>query len=144
MKIAAMALALIAGSFGQAVAQKLPPIGGPYPPPFTETLSNNTPLAFGMDADEAARALGTPLNYVRGRPGEEIFLTFRNIGGSGLFYKKDRLFLLFRKGRLAGWKGDWRMSNFIETQVKSIGALAEIADTRAGWKGDWGHNWMWQ
>ena len=65
-------------------------------------------------ADEAAAALGTPLNYVRGRPGEEIFLAFRNIGGSGLFYKKDRLFLQFRKGRLAGWKGDW------------------------------GHNWMWQ
>ena len=41
-------------------------------------------------------------------------LAFRNIGGSGLFYKKDRLFLQFRKGRLAGWKGDW------------------------------GHNWMWQ
>ena len=40
--------------------------------------------------------------------------SFRNIGGSGLFYKKDRLFLQFRKGRLAGWKGDW------------------------------GHNWMWQ
>jgi hypothetical protein len=59
-------------------------------------------------------ALGTPLNYVRGRPGEEVYLTFRNIGGSGLFYKKDRLFLQFRKGRLAGWKGDW------------------------------GHNWMWQ
>jgi hypothetical protein len=114
MKTAAMALALIAGSFTNAAAQKLPPIGGPYPPPFTETLSNNTPLAFGMDADEAARALGTPLNYVRGRPGEEIFLAFRNIGGSGLFYKKDRLFLQFRKGRLAGWKGDW------------------------------GHNWMWQ
>jgi len=114
MKIAAMALALIAGSFTNAAAQKLPPIGGPYPPPFTETLSNNTPLAFGMHADEAARALGTPLNYVRGRPGEEVYLTFRNIGGSGLFYKKDRLFLQFRKGRLAGWKGDW------------------------------GHNWMWQ
>ena len=105
---------LLAGSFAPAAAQQLPPIGGPYPPPFTETLSNNTPLAFGMDAAEAAHALGTPLNYVRGRPGEEIFLAFRNIGGSGLFYKKDRLFLQFRKGRLAGWKGDW------------------------------GHNWMWQ
>jgi hypothetical protein len=102
MKTTAVALALIAASFTNAVAQKLPPIGGPYPPPFTETLSNNTP------------ALGTPLNYVRGRPGEEVYLTFRNIGGSGLFYKKDRLFLQFRKGRLAGWKGDW------------------------------GHNWMWQ
>jgi hypothetical protein len=111
MKIATVALILIAGSFTQAAAQS---IGGPYPPPFAETLSNNTPLAFGMDAGEAARALGTPLNYVRGRPGEEVYLTFRNIGGSGLFYKKDRLFLQFRKGRLTGWKGDW------------------------------GHNWMWQ
>jgi hypothetical protein len=114
MKATAVALALIAGSATSAVAQKLPPFGGLYPPPFIETLSNNTPLAFGMDAEEAARALGTPLNYVRGRPGEEIYLTFRNNGGSGLFYKKDRLFLQFRKGRLAGWKGDW------------------------------GHNWMWQ
>ena len=48
-----------------------------------------------------------PLNYISGRPGDEIFLAFRNIGGSGLFFKKDRLYLQFRKGRLAGWKGDW-------------------------------------
>ena len=114
MKTFAVVALLIAGASVPAVAQQLPPIGGPYPPSFTATLSNNTPLAFGMDAQEAASALGTPLQYVRGRPGEEIFLTFRNIGGSGLFYKKDRLFLQFRKGRLAGWKGDW------------------------------GHNWMWQ
>ena len=114
MKAAALALVLIAGSFMPAAAQHFPPIGGPYPPPFTETLSNNVPLAFGMGADEATQALGVPLNYVRGRPGEEIFLAFRDIGGSGLFTKKARLFLQFRKGRLAGWKGDW------------------------------GHNWMWQ
>ena len=114
MKTFAVVALLIAGASVPALAQQLPPIGGPYPPPFTETLSNNTPLAFGMDAQEAASALGTPLQYVRGRPGEEIFLTFRNIGGSGLFYKKDRLFLQFRKGRLTGWKGDW------------------------------GNNWMWQ
>ncbi len=114
MKALAAVALLFVGVSAPAHAQKLPPFGGPYPPPFTETLSNNTPLAFGMDAEAAARALGTPLNYVRGRPGEEIYLTFRNIGGSGLFYKKDRLFLQFRKGRLAGWKGDW------------------------------GHNWMWQ
>ena len=81
--------------------------GGPFP------SMSRRPYAF-MDAEEAARALGTPLNYVSGRRGEEIYLTFRHIGGSGLFYKKDRLFLQFRKGRLAGWKGDW------------------------------GHNWMWQ
>jgi hypothetical protein len=114
MKTTAMALALIAGSITHADAQKLPPIGGPYPPPFTETLSNNTPLAFGMDAGEAARALGTPLNYIKGRPGNEIYLAFRDIGGSGLFPHRHRLFLQFRKGRLAGWKGDW------------------------------GNNWMWQ
>jgi hypothetical protein len=105
---------VIAGAAVPACAQQLPPTGGPYPPSFTATLSNNTPLAFGMDAEQATRALGTPLNYVSGRPGNEIYLTFRHNGGSGLFFIKDRLYLQFRKGRLAGWKGDW------------------------------GHNWMWQ
>ena len=51
MKTAVIALIVTAGVCTQAAAQKLPPIGGPYPPPFTETLSNNTPLAFGMDAE---------------------------------------------------------------------------------------------
>jgi hypothetical protein len=115
MKTLAAALWLaIAGAAGPACAQQLPPTGGPYPPSFTATLSNNTPLAFGMDAEQASRALGTPLNYVSGRPGNEVYLTFRHAGGSGLFFFKDRLYLQFRKGRLAGWKGDW------------------------------GHNWMWQ
>jgi len=112
--LAAAVWLMIAGASVPAGAQHLPPIGSPYPPPFTATLSNNTPLAFGMDAEQASRALGTPLNYVSGRPGNEIYLTFRNVGGSGLFFIKDRLYLQFRKGRLAGWKGDW------------------------------GHNWMWQ
>lgn len=106
--------ALIGGALAPASAQGLPPFGGPHPPSFTATLSNNVPLVFGMDAEDASRALGTPLNYVSGRPGDEIFMAFRNVGGSGLFLHKDRLYLLFRKGRLAGWKGDW------------------------------GHNWMWQ
>ena len=116
MKTSIAALLVIAatGASGPAGAQHLSPFSDPYPPSFTATLSNNTPLAFGMDAEEAARALGTPLNYVSGRPGDEIYLTFRNVGGSGLFFHKDRLYLQFRKGRLAGWKGDW------------------------------GHNWMWQ
>jgi hypothetical protein len=114
MRTIAAALLMIAAAATPSSAQHLPPIGGPYPPPFTATLSNNTPLAFGMDAEQAARVLGTPLTYIKGRPGEEIYLTFRDIGGSGLFPHKDRLYLQFRKGRLAGWKGDW------------------------------GHNWMWQ
>ena len=106
--------AVIGGALAPVYAQGLGPIGGPFPPPFTATLSNNTPLAFGMDAEATERALGSPLNYVSGRPGNEVFLTFRNLGGSGLFYNKHRLYLQFRNGRLAGWKGDW------------------------------GHNWMWQ
>ena len=106
-------IAVSAAGFSPASAQPFAP-SGPSAPPFTATLSNITPLAFGMDVEETARALGTPLNYISGRPGDEIYMTFRNLGGSGLFLKKDRLYLQFRKGRLAGWKGDW------------------------------GHNWMWQ
>jgi hypothetical protein len=82
--------------------------------PFSSTLSNNTPLAFGMNIEDVSRALGEPLSHVSGRRGDEIYLAIRNIGGSGLFNHHDRLFLQFRKGRLTGWKGDW------------------------------GHNWMWQ
>jgi hypothetical protein len=79
----------------------------PVDAPFTETLSNATPLAFGMAADTAARALGTPLSYISGRPGNEIYLAIRTVGGSGFFDRRDRLFLQFRAGRLTGWKGDW-------------------------------------
>jgi hypothetical protein len=56
----------------------------------------------------------SPISKIRrsgGRPGEETYLAFRD---SGLFNHDDRLYLQFRKGRLAGWKGGW------------------------------GHNWMWQ
>ena len=107
MRALAAAALMIAGASAPAAAQHLPPIGGPSASSFTATLSNNTPLAFGMDAQETERALGSQLNYVSGRPGNEVFLAFRNLGGSGLFYNKHRLYLLFRSGRLAGWKGDW-------------------------------------
>ena len=54
MKIfAAASLLLLAAA--PAHAQGLPPLGGPYPPPFTATLSNNTPLAFGMGAIKRQR-----------------------------------------------------------------------------------------
>ena len=99
---------------GAACAQQFVPGGRPYSPPFTATLSNTVPLAFGMGVEDTSRALGQPLSYVEGRPGDEIYLAFRNTGGSGLFNHHHRLFLQFRNGRLAGWKGDW------------------------------GHNWMWQ
>jgi hypothetical protein len=101
-------------SLTPAAAQQFEPAGGSQRLPFVATLSNNTPLVVGMDVEGVSRALGEPLRYFSGRPGNEIYLAIRNIGGSGLFNHNDRLYLLFRKGRLAGWKGDW------------------------------GHNWMWQ
>jgi hypothetical protein len=99
-------IAVVGGGVAPAAAQQLAPLASARAP-FTATLSNNTPLAFGMDAQDATLALGTPLNYVRGRPGDEIFLAFRDIGGSGFFKRKDRLYLQFRNSRLTGWKGDW-------------------------------------
>jgi hypothetical protein len=111
--VALLAIAISAKYPEPAAAQQL----APTPPraPFTATLSNNIPLVFGMDAADASRALGEPLAYVSGRPGDETYLAIRNyVGGSRLFNHHDRLFLQFRSGRLTGWKGDW------------------------------GHNWMWQ
>jgi len=75
--------------------------------PFTTTLSNHTPLVFGMSAEDATVALGQPLNYVSGSPGNEIFLVIRNVGGSGWSFRNDPLYLQFRSGRLTGWKADW-------------------------------------
>ena len=77
------------------------------PIPFTSTLSNTTPLAFGMDVETTSHVLGAPLYYVGGRPGAEVLLAFRHHGGSGLLPRRDRLYLQFRHGRLTGWKGDW-------------------------------------
>jgi hypothetical protein len=94
----------LAGWVAPATAQQP---ASPVHTPFTATLSNNTPLAFGMDAKDAARALGAPLSYVSGRPGAEIYLAIRHGGGSGFFPRNDRLFLQFRGGRLTAWKGDW-------------------------------------
>ena len=75
--------------------------------PFTSTLSNTTPLAFGMDAESAAAAIGSPLTYVGGSPGNETFVVIRMVNGDGFLFRKDPLYLQFRHGRLTGWKGDW-------------------------------------
>ena len=77
------------------------------PPPATAQMANNTPLAFGMNAEEAAAALGVTLIYVRGRPGDEMFLALPNVKGSTLSDRRDGLYLQFRHGKLDGWKGDW-------------------------------------
>ena len=101
------AAAIAVGAMTPALAQPLSPLPDARYLPFTATLSNTTPLAFGISVPDAARALGTPLNYISGRPGDEIFLAFRDIGGSGFFNRRDRLYLQFRRGQLTGWKGDW-------------------------------------
>jgi hypothetical protein len=68
---------------------------------------NGVPLSFGMSPDEAAQALGVPLNYIRGRRGNELLAAIPNVKGSALSSRSDALYLQFRKGRLTGWKGDW-------------------------------------
>ena len=69
--------------------------------------SFGAPLSFGMNADEASAALGVPLSYVRGRPGDELLLALPNVKGNALAIRSDALYLQFRRGRLTGWKGDW-------------------------------------
>jgi hypothetical protein len=110
LNAAALSIVISGVAFMPAHAGEFVPFNGPGSPPFTATLSNNTPLAFGMGEEEAARALGTPLTYISGQPGDEIYLVFRHAGGTGFFNRKDRLYLQFRRGRLAGWKGDWGRS----------------------------------
>jgi len=68
---------------------------------------NSIPLAFGMSADQASQSLGVPLNYVRGTPGNELFVALPNVRGSVLSRRSDGLYLQFGKGRLIAWKGDW-------------------------------------
>ncbi len=63
--VLAAAALVLASALSPALAQQRGPAGAPVP--FNMTLSNNTPLAFGMDVDQTARALGQPLRYVRGR-----------------------------------------------------------------------------
>jgi hypothetical protein len=67
----------------------------------------NIPLSFGMKPDEVSRALGVQLQYVRGRPGDELLVALPNVKGAALASRSDGLYLQFRKGRLSGWKGDW-------------------------------------
>jgi hypothetical protein len=92
-----LAIATAGALVSPARAQQAAPAAAP----------NNTPLSFGMDAEQASRALGTTLIYVRGRPGNEMYLAMSNVKGSALANRNDGLYLQFRHGRLEGWKGDW-------------------------------------
>jgi hypothetical protein len=82
-------------------------LGALLPAHAQSALSFRAPLSFGMSADEASAALGVPLAYIRGRPGNELLLALPNVKGSALTIRSDGLYLQFRQGRLSGWKGDW-------------------------------------
>jgi hypothetical protein len=95
-------IAAVASTVAPALAE--PPVRVP----FVQSLSNNVPLTFGMSADEASAALGVPLAYVSGKPGNEMLAAVRP---SPIYINRGaQLFLQFRQGRLSGWKGDWRQN----------------------------------
>jgi hypothetical protein len=93
--------------FGTALALMLAIAGGAQAQQANGVPPNRIPLAFGMNAEQASSALGVPLNYVRGRPGDELYLALPNVKGMTLSFRSDGLYLQFRRGRLTGWKGDW-------------------------------------
>ncbi len=103
-------------TFIVAITMALQPTAAQHAPephelaPFNKTLSNNAPLVFGMSANDAAIALGSPLTYIHGRPGNKVFMVLRHVGGSGWLFRNDPLYLQFRRGRLTGWKGDWNQN----------------------------------
>ena len=107
LNAAALLIAAMSGAgLAPACAQQFVPQGPPpFAPPFVATLSNNTPLAFGMGEEEAARALGTPLTYISAGPATKL-LVFLPAG----FQPQGPALSQFRRGRLAGWKGDWGRS----------------------------------
>jgi hypothetical protein len=93
LNIVAALIAVVSLSSASARAQQLTP--------------PNIPLVFGMTPDQASQALGVPLLYVRGRPGDELLAALPNVKGAALASRSDGLYLQFRHGRLSGWKGDW-------------------------------------
>ena len=62
--------AVFAGGSGPANAEPPVPVG-PFTPSLMTMWPTNTPLAFGMDVEAAARVLNTPLRYVSGRHGND-------------------------------------------------------------------------
>jgi len=97
IRTAVACMALAGASLTPAWGQQL--LRGPQ--------ASTAPLQFGMSAEQASQALGVPLSYVRGAYGDELLLAIPNVKGSALSSRSDGLYLQFRNGRLAGWKGDW-------------------------------------
>ena len=115
------AFLVIAVLTSPSAAKPLRPFAPAQNPPFNARLSNIAPLAFGMSEADAARALGQPLVYLNGRPGDEVLLAYVSTPVGSILPRSDRLYLQFRRGRLTGLKGDygrnwmWRRSDRIKT-----------------------------
>jgi hypothetical protein len=70
---------------------------------------NTWPLAFGMTPDQAASALGTPLNHITGRHGDDVYVADGNANIPGFYSVGEHVYLKFHKGYLTGLKHDWRL-----------------------------------
>jgi hypothetical protein len=72
--------------------------------------SNTLPLAFGMTPAETASALGAPLTYHSGRHGSKIYVAVKSARIPGFYPVDHGIALQYRRGRLTGWKHDWRLN----------------------------------
>jgi hypothetical protein len=71
--------------------------------------SNTRPLAFGMTPEQTANALGAPLTYHSGHKGSKIYVASKSANVPGFYPVENGLALQYRRGRLTGWKQDWRL-----------------------------------
>ena len=71
--------------------------------------TNTAPLAFGMTPGEVEMALGVPLVLYASQGSSETYVAYGSGGVPGFYPVGAGLALQFRKGRLTGWKKDWRL-----------------------------------
>jgi hypothetical protein len=64
-----------------------------------------------MSPSEVSAALGLPLTYHSGRRGSEIYVATGPAGIPGFYPSEFGIALQFRRGRLTGWKKDWRLND---------------------------------
>ena len=69
----------------------------------------NDPLVFGMTREQVERVVQAPLIYLSGPRDSERFLVERPATVPGLYPVDTHIVLLFRRGRLTGWRRDWQM-----------------------------------
>jgi hypothetical protein len=78
-------------------------------PPNFGVRSNTGPLAFGMTPQTVSEVIQQELIFVAGGPnGSDIYFTDGTSVATGfIVHQRERLWLQFRGGRLAGWTYNW-------------------------------------